>query len=317
METDIVTIDEMAVMPIINIQQAINRRDQIVSFVKKIMIPGTDFGTIPGTNDKAILFKPGAEKLTTFFGMSKQFEIITTIEDWTGKDHDGELFFYYLYRCRLHRGNLLIAEGDGSCNSFESKYRYRKASRACPDCGSEAIIKGRSEYGGGWICYHKKGGCAAKFADGDLTIENQEVGRIPNDDIASQVNTIQKMAQKRALVAATLLAVNASEFFTQDLEDFDSPIIEGESTPVRSEKSNKSPAKKKNGNGNDATSLFWQYQREEGIDRQIALDILKDAKGDFEQGKELLKQYNDEFNRDPDEENPPIDAEDARQMASR
>jgi hypothetical protein len=30
------------------------------------------------------------------------------------------------------------------------------------------------------------------------------------------VNTIQKMAQKRALVAATLLAVNASEFFTQD-----------------------------------------------------------------------------------------------------
>lgn len=28
------------------------------------------------------------------------------------------------------------------------------------------------------------------------------------------------MAQKRALIAATLLAVNASEFFTQDMEDF-------------------------------------------------------------------------------------------------
>jgi hypothetical protein len=33
------------------------------------------------------------------------------------------------------------------------------------------------------------------------------------------VNTVKKMAQKRALVCATLLAVNASEFFTQDLED--------------------------------------------------------------------------------------------------
>ena len=35
------------------------------------------------------------------------------------------------------------------------------------------------------------------------------------------VNTIQKMAQKRALVAATLIATSASEFFTQDVEDGD------------------------------------------------------------------------------------------------
>lgn len=33
------------------------------------------------------------------------------------------------------------------------------------------------------------------------------------------VNTIQKMAQKRALIAAVLIAANASEFFTQDVED--------------------------------------------------------------------------------------------------
>jgi hypothetical protein len=35
------------------------------------------------------------------------------------------------------------------------------------------------------------------------------------------VNTIQKMAQKRALVAATLISTSASEFFTQDVEDAD------------------------------------------------------------------------------------------------
>ena len=46
--------------------------------------------------------------------------------------------------------------------------------------------------------------------------------RNPNPDGADVVNTIQKMAQKRALVAATLIATSASEFFTQDVEDADS-----------------------------------------------------------------------------------------------
>jgi hypothetical protein len=45
--------------------------------------------------------------------------------------------------------------------------------------------------------------------------------RVPNPDGADVVNTIQKMAQKRALVAATLIATSASEFFTQDVEDAD------------------------------------------------------------------------------------------------
>jgi len=44
---------------------------------------------------------------------------------------------------------------------------------------------------------------------------------------------VQKMAQKRALIAATLLAVNASEFFTQDIEDM---VIDGEWSPVREAK---------------------------------------------------------------------------------
>jgi hypothetical protein len=45
------------------------------------------------------------------------------------------------------------------------------------------------------------------------------------------VNTIDKMAQKRALVAAVLIAVNASEFFTQDLEDY-SDAIDGQWEPT-------------------------------------------------------------------------------------
>lgn len=228
-----------------DMSEASDRRNQIIQFTKSILVESIDFGIIPGT-DKPTLLKPGAEKLATFFGLSKHFQVIEKIEDWTGKDHNGELFFYYLYRCSLYRGDLLIAESDGSCNSFESKYRWRKAERVCPNCGQAAIIKGRPEYGGGWLCFAKKGGCGAKFDIGDQAIEGQTVGRVPNPDIADQVNTFQKMAQKRALVAATLLAVNASEFFTQDMEDYvEGEVIQSEAIkPLQPKTQQPTPANK-------------------------------------------------------------------------
>jgi hypothetical protein len=211
-------VDRSQFMPAMSIELAVERYNTITEFVSRVLRRDVDYGMIPGT-DKLTLLKPGAEKLTTFFGLSTRFQLIERIEDWTGEDHDGEPFFYYLYRCQLYRGDLLIAESDASCNSRETKYRYREAQRVCPECSQAAIIKGKEEYGGGWLCFRKKGGCGAKFLAGDAVIESQQVGRIPNPDIADQVNTIQKMGQKRALVAACLLAVNASEFFTQDVED--------------------------------------------------------------------------------------------------
>lgn len=217
---DITVYEPMAVMPVLDIRAAIVRQQALTDFVSKIMHENTDFGTIPGT-DKPTLLKPGAEKLTTFFGLSKRFVLVERTEDWTGANHGGEPFFYYLYRCQLYgRNNTLIAEADGSASSWESKYRYRNSERVCPQCGKAAIIKGKAEYGGGWLCFNKKGGCGAKFGDKDKQITEQITGKVPNPDPADTVNTILKMSQKRALIAATLLAVNASEFFTQDMEDF-------------------------------------------------------------------------------------------------
>jgi hypothetical protein len=219
MQGALAPVDRSQFMPAMSIELAVERYNTITEFVSRVLRRDVDYGMIPGT-DKLTLLKPGAEKLTTFFGLSTHFQLIERIEDWTGEDHHGEPFFYYLYRCRLFRGELLVAEADGSCNSRETKYRYREAQRICPECSQAAIIKGKEEYGGGWLCFRKKGGCGAKFAAGDSIIESQQVGRVPNAEIADQVNTIQKMGQKRSLIAATLLAVNASEFFTQDVEDF-------------------------------------------------------------------------------------------------
>ncbi len=214
----LVAVERARFMPAMSIESAVERYNAVTEFVSRVLRRDVDYGVIPGT-DKRTLLKPGAEKLTTFFGLSTRFELLERIEDWTGEQHGGEPFFYYLYRCRLVRGDVLIAEGDGSCNSRETKYRWRESQRACPACGQAAIIKGREEYGGGWVCFKKKGGCGAKYPDGDLSVESQQTGRVSNPDIADQVNTIQKMAQKRSLVGAVLLAVNASEFFTQDVED--------------------------------------------------------------------------------------------------
>lgn len=211
-------VDRSKFMPAMTIESAVERFNTLVEFVSRVLRKDVDYGVIPGTG-KPTLLKPGAEKLTTFFGLSTRFQLIERIEDWSGESHGGEAFFYYMYRCQLYRGELLIAESDGSCNSRESKYRYREAQRTCPDCKQATIIKGKEEYGGGYLCFKKKGGCGAKYPGGDQRIENQPLGRVPNPEIADAVNTIQKMSQKRSLIAACLLAVNASEFFTQDVED--------------------------------------------------------------------------------------------------
>lgn len=206
-------------MPLMTVQQAVGRKGMMNDFIANVLKDGEDYGQIPGGNKKKVLLKPGAEKLCSIFGLAPRYVKETVIEDWTGSEHGGEPLFYYEYRCQLYRGDRFMGEGIGSCNSWEAKYRWRQGSRKCPACGGEFIIKGKAEYGGGWLCFAKKGGCGAKFADGDKAIEGQDVGRVPNADVADIINTCQKMAQKRAQVAAVLTVTNCSDAFTQDLEE--------------------------------------------------------------------------------------------------
>lgn len=203
--------------PAADIDAARARYREMDQFIKSILVDGVDFGTVPGSA-KPTLLKPGAEKLASFFGLTTRFDLVERIEDWTGENHGGEPFFYYRYKCQLFKGDFLAAEGEGSCNSWEKKYRYRQAQRLCPECGQPTIFKSKNKPE--FYCWQKKGGCGATFPLGDTRITEQEVGQTKNPDPAEQVNTIQKMAQKRALIAPVLIATNASEKFTQDIEDF-------------------------------------------------------------------------------------------------
>jgi hypothetical protein len=218
--------------PIMSLEQASQRYQMLVAFVKAQLVEDRDWGKIEGIN-KPTLLKPGAEKLLNFFGYNCEFVPVSVVEDWGGQEHGGEPFFFYRYRCIVRaRGGVVVGEGIGSCNSWEKKYRYRKADRTCPNCHQPAIIKGKEQYGGGWVCYGKKGGCGSKFPDGDVSIEGQATGLVLNPNPADVVNTIDKMGQKRSLIAGTLISVNASEFFTQDVEDMDRGTIGADAGPT-------------------------------------------------------------------------------------
>lgn len=196
----------------IAINDAVDRMNTLTLFVQQSLRESLDYGTIPGCGDKPVLFKPGAEKIATLFGLRINIERTDVVKDFTGKDFGGEPFFYFEYLCILKdRHGDVVAQCSGSCNSWEDKYRWRKSERCCPQCGQPTILKSKQD--GSWFCWTKKGGCGAKYPKGDAAIESQKVGRVPNERIFDQVNTIDKMSQKRAVVGAVILAANASNYF--------------------------------------------------------------------------------------------------------
>lgn len=144
----------------ITINTARERIVMLQNFVKEMMVPNVDYGIIQGCK-KPSLLKPGAEKLCDIFGFSKQLEVLNRIEDW-----NIGLFHYEIKVILTNKKTGLIeAEGIGSCNSREKKFK--------------------------------------------------------SQDSYSIINTLLKMAKKRALIDAVLSATRSSGIFTQDMEEME------------------------------------------------------------------------------------------------
>lgn len=196
--------------------QAINKFQQVVH---ACMIKDQDYGVIPGTT-KPTLLKPGAEKIAKLLGLADTYEILDKAEEWD------KPFFRYLVKCKLiHvKMNVVISEGMGECNSLESKYRWRwVGERDIPegmDTSKMVTQERKGKNGGHWTVY-----------------------RLDNDDIYSQVNTILKMAKKRALVDAALSAGRLSDVFTQDIEDIPSIAQQDFTTERPAERARTEPEK--------------------------------------------------------------------------
>ena len=213
---------------------------KIQSCMKELMTEGEHYGaSFPGDTKKNLL-KPGADKLCFMFRLRPQFEQkIIDLPNLHREIHT---------KCEIFHmdSGVKIAEGVGSCSTMESKYRWRNSALKCPVCGAETVIKGKEEYGGGFVCFFKKGGCGAKFKDDDASIAGQKIGKVENPDIADVYNTVTKISKKRAYVDATITACAASDIFSQDAEDLagDEPI--GNTPAPESKKKTPAPEAKKN-----------------------------------------------------------------------
>ena len=148
----------------------------IQEVMKCVMREGEHYGKIPGCGDKPTLLKPGAEKLSTTFRLAPSY--LVTEKSLPAGHRE------YQVICTLTHipTGVIFGQGVGAASTMESKYRYRKQERVCPKCGKETIIKGKAEYGGGYICFAKKGGCGAKFKEDDKAITDQIVGRVEYED---------------------------------------------------------------------------------------------------------------------------------------
>lgn len=184
--------------------EAMKRLQQLQAFVHEVMKEGVDFGVIPGT-DKPTLLQPGAQKLCEIYGFATSFQDQRSIEDW-----DKPLFHYEMRAVLTsRRDGSFVGDGIGSCNSKEKRYAGRWAfDNEIPVGLAKATLKRREGKS------KKNGRPYTQFF-------------IPNDDIFSLVNTMKKMACKRALVMAVIGATRSSGLFTQDVEDLPEEAFTG------------------------------------------------------------------------------------------
>lgn len=185
-------------------QKKLKAIKEFQAIVQKELHEGHDYGVIPGTQ-KPTLLKPGAEKIAKLLNLADEYEIEDKTENWE------KPFFYYRIKCRLRSlsSGQIVSEGLGSCNSMESRYRWRWI-----------FESDLSDYQ-----RERKDSLVRSERTARKTGKPYVVYRVENDEIWTLNNTILKIAKKRALVDASLSAGRLSDLFTQDVEDIANDVM--------------------------------------------------------------------------------------------
>jgi hypothetical protein len=235
-ETKAIAVREEMELSVAEVENQVKKIQQLM---KAVMQDGEHYGVIPGMTKKTLL-KPGAEKLCLTFRFDPQYEADTT--------YDGDHLTVKSKCVLYHIGTgKRLGSGEGMCSTKESKYAYRNQAPACAKCGKESII--RNKFDGGWICWKKKGGCGEKFPED--AFNDTDFTRVENPDLPDCYNTVLKMADKRALVAAVLNATAASDIFTQDMEETE------EKPQVKATEIKKSPAGRREQSDVPIRKVLW------------------------------------------------------------
>mgnify|MGYP006863438863 CR=1 FL=1 len=171
--------------PVATPSELVEHHKTVVDLIGQALQQGQDYGVIPGTQ-KPTLLKPGAERLCVAFGCAPHYEVVES-----EVDHDREVqWSKKRWEWGAKRGEKIWSTETGtSLGLYRYVVRCRLVRRETGDVAAEGI-----------------GSCS--------TMESKYVDR-PRD----MENTVIKMAQKRAFVAAVLNAFGLSDRFTQDMED--------------------------------------------------------------------------------------------------
>ncbi len=170
---------------VVDTSALIARRAQINQVLEEVMVEGTHYDTLPGTNTPTLL-QPGAQVLASTFQIAPTYGV----EDLGDADH-----FRYRVVCRGIQQNTLalLGEGLGEASTLEEKYMWRQAAVAA-EYDATPEDRRREKY----------------YRGNDRPV--LQVRQWHHD----QANTVLKMAGKRAYVAMILNVLGASDMFTQD-----------------------------------------------------------------------------------------------------
>jgi len=145
--------------------------------VQDVLEAEIDYGIVPGIKEP-FLFDPGASKVRSFFDVYPEHSIMADT------DEDGLRTLMVEARLIFRKTGKVVASGVGACSMKEAKYRYIWAWDPM-------------EYG------FEKDDCRKKNFAKKGSGQPYWKYRVPNPECDGLINTILKMASKRAEVDAT------------------------------------------------------------------------------------------------------------------
>lgn len=226
-ERPIIDPKDTQLMGTLDPTKAFEHQRMLEQFIAKNMKVDEDFGKIPGT-PKRTLYQPGAQKLLFYHGLGVRF---VNVKDESILDWD-KGFWNYVYKCTVfHKATGIdIAECIGSANNKESRYAWVwvKEADLPRDFDPDGVISRANKWKPELLDF-----------------------RLPNPEPFNLPNTLMKMAQKRALVGATITATRASAGFIPE-DDAAQQAAAGGQFPAGSNK--KAAASKASGGGSDCIS---------------------------------------------------------------
>lgn len=224
----------------LSLREIADNRNFIAKVIKAEMKEGLHYGMIPGCGKKPALFLPGAQIIGNLYQVRPDYQIFEK------ELPDNHREFRLTCTIRTTIGGLEVSQGVGLCSSMEAKYRYRNNGYTSGlewtgDPVPKTFYKIQNSQEGGkkaameWLEKQYGPGATPRKNDEDVwevaIYKKEKAGKeikAENPNLADILNTVLKMAKKRAFVDAIITMAGVSDYFTQDLEDMRTVLAEVE-----------------------------------------------------------------------------------------